>query len=143
MVVLSRLEQQDVTWNYINAGIWSALEPSMAVICACIPSLRPLFSLSAHTLRNVASASRSKLASTTGKKTWPGSRSRVSDGMFSQIDEQLDDTRPLGHGVSVRGGRVNDVEADAEAMELPPHGIQVKTEVTVRTDRLEYQDHLF
>ncbi|KAL8987502.1 MAG: hypothetical protein Q9177_003290 [Variospora cf. flavescens] len=65
IVVLARLEQADVTCtcppsspisqaatlnnphtgNYINTVIWSVLEPSMAVVCACIPSLRPLYSV--------------------------------------------------------------------------------------------------
>lgn len=110
----------------------------MAVICASIPSLRPLYNVATDGLRNVTSLSVSKLTSTTGKRTWPGSRSKASDGMFSQLDEQSDDTRPLGHGVSVHGGRPN---TDPEAIELPTHGIHVKTEVTI--DRLEYKDRLF
>ncbi|KAI4286587.1 MAG: hypothetical protein L6R35_004157 [Caloplaca aegaea] len=53
IVVLARLEQADVTWNYINTVIWSVLEPSMAVVCACIPSLRPLYSVAQdHELRH-------------------------------------------------------------------------------------------
>ncbi|KAL8934567.1 MAG: hypothetical protein Q9216_005842 [Gyalolechia sp. 2 TL-2023] len=139
IVVLGRIESEDLTWNYINAGIWSALEPSMAVVCACIPSLRPLYSLTVHGLHRLSSVSKSKISSTTGRRTWPGSRNKISNGIFSQLDEQPDDVKPLGHDVSVRG----DVGGDPESIELPPHGIYVKTEIKVSTDRLEYQDRLF
>ncbi|KAL8977121.1 MAG: hypothetical protein Q9205_007013, partial [Flavoplaca limonia] len=135
VVVLAELKASDVTWNFINAGIWSALEPSMAVICACIPSLRPLFSLASRSLRNsnVPSFSTPRIVggkftgpSSSKQRTWPGSgRGKISDGMFSQLDEGgADDTKPLGHDVSVHGGG----EAD-EGVELPERGIQVKTEV--------------
>ena len=71
------------------------------------------------------------------------SKSRPSDGTFSQLDEP-DDLRPLGHDVSVRGGRVDESQADAEAIELPEQGISVRTEVILSTsDRLYYNDRLF
>ncbi|KAL8890628.1 MAG: hypothetical protein Q9192_005843 [Flavoplaca navasiana] len=149
VVVLADLEASDVTWNYINAGIWSALEPSMAVICACIPSLRPLFSLASRSLRNsnVPSFSTPRIVggkftgpSSSKQRTWPGSgRGKMSDGMFSQLDEGgADDTKPLGHDVSVYGGG----EAE-EGVELPERGIQVKTEVRVSSEGLEYRERLF
>lgn len=34
LVVLSRLENDDVTWNFVNSAIWSAAEPCMGVISA-------------------------------------------------------------------------------------------------------------
>ncbi|KAL8788963.1 MAG: hypothetical protein Q9213_001372 [Squamulea squamosa] len=150
VVVLARLEASDVTWNYINAGIWSALEPSMAVICACIPSLRPLFSLATRSLRSsslrtvsqpwIAAKLTGSSKPVTGRRTWPGSgRGKTSDGMFSEIEEGVvHGMNPLGHDVSVHGGR-----EDEEGTELPPRGIQVRTEVRISTDRLEYRDQLF
>ncbi|KAL8722461.1 MAG: hypothetical protein Q9225_001083 [Loekoesia sp. 1 TL-2023] len=139
VVVLSRITRYDVTWNYVNASLWSALEPSMAVICACIPSLRPLFSLGVRGAHRISSISKGKLPSSTGRRAWPGSRSKPSDGMFSQLHEQPEDVKPLGHDVSVHA----DLEADPEATELPLRGIHVKTEVSISTDRLEYKDRLF
>ncbi|KAI4232913.1 MAG: hypothetical protein LQ352_008293 [Teloschistes flavicans] len=161
VVVLSKLKEEDVTCqqrtpsdqivqtltaerqgNYINSGIWCALEPSMGVVCACIPSLRPLFRLAAQGFPKVShSLSKDKLLPNLKKRrTWPGSIIKVSDGKFSQISEQQEDTTPFGHGVEVHGG---DVEAGREEIELPEHGINVKTEVTVTTFGLEYQDRLY
>lgn len=59
--------------------------------------------------------------------------------MFSQLEDGgADDTKPLGHDVSVHGGG----EAE-EGVELPERGIQVKTEVEVSSEGLEYRDRLF
>ncbi|KAL8964186.1 MAG: hypothetical protein Q9197_006996, partial [Variospora fuerteventurae] len=130
IVVLARLEQADVTCtrppsspisqaatlnnphtgNYINTVIWSVLEPSMAVVCACIPSLRPLYSVAVGGFQNMTSVSRSKIMSSGTNISGRGnnhaswrpqlSRSRTSDGLFSPLQEELaaDDAKPLGHG---------------------------------------------
>lgn len=117
----------------------------MAVICACIPSLRPLASVAGKGFAN-APLIKSALHSTGGassRRMWESGKSRPSDGTFSQLDE-TDDLRPLGHDVSVRGGRVNGTEADTEAIELPQQGIEVRTEVILSSsDRLHYNDRLF
>ncbi|KAL8763022.1 MAG: hypothetical protein Q9194_007435, partial [Teloschistes cf. exilis] len=129
-----------LTRIYINPGIWAALEPSLSVICACIPSLRPLFRLALHGFPKPSHCSLSKdkyLQNNSKRRTWPGSITKVSDGKFSQISEQQEDTTPFGHGVVVHGG---DAEAGREGIELPEHGINVKTEVTVTTVGLEYRD---
>ncbi|KAL8670191.1 MAG: hypothetical protein Q9168_005256 [Polycauliona sp. 1 TL-2023] len=149
VVVLANLQASDVTWNFINAGIWSALEPSMAVICACLPSLRPLFTLASRSLSNSSLPSftspriiglKLTSSSNSNRRTWPGSsRGKTSDGTFSQLSEGgTEDVKPLGHDVSVHGG--DEVE---EELELPERGIQVKTEVRVSTEGLEYKDRLF
>ncbi|KAI4098299.1 MAG: hypothetical protein L6R37_006559 [Teloschistes peruensis] len=145
VVVLSRVKEseKDVTWIYISPGIWAALEPSLSVICACIPSLRPLFRLALHGFPKPSHCSLSKdkyLQNNSKRRTWPGSITKVSDGKFSQISEQQEDTTPFGHGVVVHGG---DAEAGREGIELPEHGINVKTEVTVTTVGLEYRDRLY
>ena len=74
---------------------------------------------------------------------WESGKGRPNDGTFSQLDEP-DDLRPLGHDVSVRGGKVDGSQPDVEAMELPEQGIKVQTEVILSTsDRLYYNDRLF
>ena len=119
----------------------------MAVICACIPSLRPLVSVAGKGFAN-APLVRSALHSTgatSSRGMWQSgkSKSRPSDGTFSQLDE-ADDLRPLGHDVSVRGGRVNGSQPGTEAVELPQQGIEVRTEVILSTsERLHYNDRLF
>ena len=56
----------------------------------------------------------------------------------------MDDMRPLGHDVSVRGGRVNGDLPDIEATEMAETGINVRTDITLSTsDRLYYNDRLY
>ncbi|KAL8947327.1 MAG: hypothetical protein Q9222_006383, partial [Ikaeria aurantiellina] len=101
----------------------------MAVICACIPSLRPLISLGARRLRGLSSFTKSSVSSNSGKRRWPGAKGSFSDGTFSQLSELPEDMKRLGHDVTIHGGQVTDPEAGGEAIELPQHGIQVRTEI--------------
>jgi len=137
--------KSDSSGNYVNAGIWSALEPNMAVVCACIPSLRPLITIVTRGVFNHPLV-RSTLAShngSTSKRLWRLSKGKSSDGTFSHLDEP-EDLRPLGHGISVRGGRLHPGQQEGEALELPQHGINVRTEITWETsDRLDYNDRLY
>jgi len=86
---------------------------------------------------------RSTLASHNGassKRLWRSSKGKSSDGTFSHLDE-VEDLRPLGHGISVRGGQGRQ---EGEAVELPERGIKVRTEITWETsDRLDYNDRLY
>ena len=113
----------------------------MAVICACIPSIRPLANgfASAPLLRNTLHSTGAISSSRRALE----SRKRPSEGTFTELHE-VDDLRPLGHDVSVRGGRVNGDEPDVEATELAQRGINVRTEVTLSTsNRLYYNDRLY
>ncbi len=114
----------------------------MAVVCACIPSLRPLVTIVTQGVFNHPLV-RSTLASHNGsssKRPWRSSKGKFSDGTFSHLDE-VEDLRPLGHGISVRGGQG---QQEGGAVELPEHRINVRTEITWETsDRLDYNDRLY
>lgn len=62
------LTQVDVTWNYADAAVWSAVEPNVAVISACLPMLRPVLKLIGVTFSSVGSLRKSPrhTASTAG-----------------------------------------------------------------------------
>lgn len=123
----------------------------MAVVCACIPSLKPLVTVLNHgvfqhpLLRNtLRSTTKSGLSS--GRK-WFGSKGTINDGRFSSLDENNDDLAPLGHSVSVHGGmdaKGQSVESGDVEMQVPQSGIGVKTDVVVSTsERLAYNDRLY
>ncbi|KAL9047561.1 MAG: hypothetical protein Q9206_006665 [Seirophora lacunosa] len=126
--------------NYINAGIWTVAEPSVAVICACLPSLRPLFPTAYSAMYRIPRKLPGSHSSASGK--WikgRGSKGNKNGEEFSRLDEWVDQSRPMGHDVSVRGGG-----GEVEMGEVPREGIQVKTEVVlVSSERLEYEDRLF
>ena len=69
------------------------------------------------------------------------------DGRFSQLDE-MDDLRPLGHGVQISTGMRAGDGAEGELAEIemgvPSRMIKVKTDVIVETsERLIYNDRLY
>ena len=93
----------DFTWNYTNPIVWSDLETSIAVVCACLPTLRPVVkfgfnvlgsirqkshsndSESAHELRNVPPE---------GIHANP-SRAAKRGKHFENLDEGLDKEYPV------------------------------------------------
>ncbi|KAI4180119.1 MAG: hypothetical protein L6R41_007439 [Letrouitia leprolyta] len=74
-------DEMDPTWVNVNAGIWSAVEPSIGVVSACLPIMGPL--LRTHVMSFSTSVFRSRKYSgeassaPTGKS---GSRDRRSFG---------------------------------------------------------------
>ena len=130
----------------------------MAVICACIPSLRPLVNVAGQRFADaplIRKSPHSSGSSHSRRIIWESAKSNsrpsaASAGHFSQLEE-ADDLRPLGHDVSVSGGRVDEVGFRSEGgggdgMEMPLQGINVRTEVILSTsssERVYYNDRLF
>ncbi|KAK1993927.1 hypothetical protein LX36DRAFT_752035 [Colletotrichum falcatum] len=50
------LKSPDITWNFCDSIIWTNVEANTAIVCACLPSLKPLLSIVVEgTLRSVGS----------------------------------------------------------------------------------------
>ncbi|KAK7947886.1 uncharacterized protein PG986_008772 [Apiospora aurea] len=45
LIVHVDLESPDVTFNFVTTVIWTIIETNIAIVCACLPSLKPLLSL--------------------------------------------------------------------------------------------------
>lgn len=144
--------------NYVNSAIWSAAEPSMGVISACIPSLRPLISLlTCGTTRGIgvsksAKSSAQETSSGASRMVWRSPRAGEDgrDGYFERLDDPTEraNRRQWGHETNVRGGKVvgrgAEDEISLEEMNVPVGGIRVKDEVRVTSsDWLEYKDKVF
>ena len=84
------------------------------------------------------------------KPKWGGESTHSEhDGRFSRLDE-MDDLRPLGHGVEVRTGTRAPSMTGTELadmptkMAVPSRRIGVKTDIVVETsERLTYNDRLY
>lgn len=149
--MLSDLSEDDLTWNYVSPAIWSAAEPSIGVVSACLPSLRPLFSRllwgAAYPPKHLPhSSNRSTSWLSSGKEHGP-----QSNGSFNRLRESDRSMgKPWRHNVAVSGGTTGD--GGSEEYHLgptgrghdgaPSKGIRVKTTVTV-TERVDWQDDLF
>jgi hypothetical protein len=143
--------------NYVNAGIWTATEPTMGVVSACLPSLRPLFKrLVSNTYKGpYFGSSRNKSAQNYGsgnssRYMWSSNKGEDGDlRSFTRLEERPDETSTAwGHTIHVHGGRNKrgspEDQVSLEEMQTPSRRIKVKTEVTLTsTERLEYRDQLF
>ena len=155
LVVLSRLEAYDVTWNYVNAAIWSAAEPSMGVIAVCVPSLRPLIALvwkgrhrSAPAAMNGARTSASPYSS---RIMWAscGKDQVQLVRRFTQLEDLLPtgDRDHWGHKANVHGGKCRSTAKSEEVSYVGTKvrlgGIRVKNEVIITSHVWDYKDHLY
>lgn len=72
VVVLANVSLVDITWNFVDAGIWTSVEPSIAVVSACLPILRSLWiwnrrRTQAKSTNTMQTRSRSPMQSSNGK----------------------------------------------------------------------------
>lgn len=70
---LSKIDYNDVTYTSVTAVLMSAVEPSLAVMLACIPLLRPLIGQSSRRF----STARQRTGKSLGLSTWMSSKSKT------------------------------------------------------------------
>ena len=169
LVVLSEINEADITCelvqamkphkyeltaqtgNYVTAATWTAAEPSIAVVSACLPSLRPLFmrvfqrGCYRRPSRRDHSTQKSLISSWRSGKNAKGN----VDDSFNRLHENPSGRSPSPwmHNVEVSGGKAG---SDSEDYEIgtrsgpPSRRIKVKTNVVVTiSDRVDWQDGLF
>lgn len=134
---------------YPPIAIWTAAEPSIAVVSACLPSLRPLF------VRIVWGNTHRPKPATTRYGSNSLRKPPYGDGSFNRLQES---DRSANHGspwtnhnVNVYSGkRAGDVESDElelgnqDTFETPMNRIRAKTTVVLTiSERVEFLDDLF
>ena len=137
------------TGYYVPIAIWTAAEPSIAVVSACLPSLRPLFVRVVWGGTHRPKSAASRYGSNSLHKAPYG------DGSFNRLHES-DRSGSHGspwtnHNVNVYGGRrAGDAESDEvelgnqDHFETPMNRIRAKTTVVLTiSERVEFQDDLF
>jgi len=77
LVTIIELPQKDITWKYVEPGLWSAVEPSMGLVSACLPTMRYLFKITVGKLTTSSSSA------ATGPKT------HGSTGVWSRVREPV------------------------------------------------------
>ncbi|MCJ1359517.1 MAG: hypothetical protein MMC33_009519 [Icmadophila ericetorum] len=50
--LLFKLNEADPTWTIVDAGIWLNVEGSLGIVCACLPTMRPVFRLAGSSIRS-------------------------------------------------------------------------------------------
>ena len=171
--IISILLKRCPLGNYVPIAIWSGAEPSIAVVCACLPSLRPLFVrlVWGDTCRPKTPYkpyTPSRPLSRPGLSVWRSGQKEkkayggYGDGSFNRLNEAalLDGARSESRGgsswnnntVDVYGGR-KEGDAASEEYELsgdgsrfvtPKNRIRAKTTVVLTiSNRVDYLDDLF
>jgi len=142
---LKSMDFADITYSLPPANIFSGLEPSMAVILACIPLLRPLLGRTAF-----SSGSGGATGEANGRLTPSnGLDSKLTAEDLKRPFEPLDDDssqyrlRPLGPkhqaeaSAAIKTMSVNSSaeESDLEEREARDRGIKVKSQWEVDVER--------
>ncbi|KAK1672104.1 hypothetical protein BDP55DRAFT_674406 [Colletotrichum godetiae] len=131
MSTLTHVFTADVTWDVIPSLIWSEVELCCAVICACIPTLRPLLRSPRSACSQYYNRQRSE-ASTEAKL----SRKRMNGGTFGSHSQQsIQNTTTMDFDMDME----MDLEANREP-EMPPdapyiqkgsfQGLTIVTDIT-------------
>ena len=132
---------------YVPVAIWTSAEPAIAVVSACLPSLRPLF---VRVLWGGAHRPKPTVYASSNSRLATNSLRHVDDSTYNRLQEVS--TSPWSkHNVKVYGGqRQGDAASDevelggAAQLETPMNRIRMKTEVVLTiNDRVDFQDDLF
>ncbi|MCJ1246110.1 hypothetical protein MMC30_003315 [Trapelia coarctata] len=133
-VISNPAEATDLTYQTADILIWSAIEPCTSIICACLPTLGPLFK-GGRTPESLVNSLRSYF-SNRSRSSVGGSKDRKnSDDTNSASDKNLSAEKRswMAKDSTVNSTAVAAVRTDLKAQrELSPlpQGINVKTKTT-------------
>ena len=126
--------------SWTDSGTWTSIEPSVGVICACLPALRPMlrfFSKKADSSIPLTSSSRDPLRRTKTTQIESG-RSQTFTTQTTASSEADDNNRlPLQYppelevGFKTKIGR-GTVSSDTEMNEKLLDGINVRKDILVK-----------
>ncbi|KAL3464295.1 hypothetical protein BJX64DRAFT_298567 [Aspergillus heterothallicus] len=119
-------KSNDTSWSNVGAAYWTAAECNVAIICACLPFLRPLISrifprfLSTNSYNNKYTPNNNPTRTTAGH----GSNTQGARGLYSQDPE---------FGLLTIDGDAKGTDGDSRDPRGASHvfgtGIEVRTEV--------------
>lgn len=127
----------DVTWYMGPVCVWSAVEPSIGILSACLPNMRPLFTFVRTKVSSSArSAGQSRTTSTPGLVTWGGSGGPGSKGAKGiQRLEDEDELRLTKNNYSMTN--IVTTAARSESETSQSEGIFVRSEVRLQSSHLD------
>lgn len=105
-VTLFAFDPSDIAWTLGKSSTWCIVEASTGILCACMPTLRPLFVKLSSKFRSQNGSSRNQTTDTTARAYnmgMPGFRSGVPERRsrsriqteVTQTDDGTDDEVPL------------------------------------------------
>ncbi|KAI9675382.1 MAG: hypothetical protein M1817_001286 [Caeruleum heppii] len=150
---LEEVEFFDSTWTSANTLVWTIIEVGLAIVCACLPVMRPLFrTLLANPFTGISGASKNSRRyqggsiPQSGKVSWPGTKKEgmistdTSNGDFQRLNDSATDSqktwsdypssrnKPSVMSAVGRGTERKD-ETEVESQDVPLNAIGVKRDV--------------
>ena len=142
--------------DFVPTCIWTAAEPSIAVVSACLPSLRPLFVRVVWGAARKPKASQDQYFSSSNPRssTWR-SGSKTHDRSFNRLPEsahgapgEWSNNVAVYGGKGAQGSEVMELSGakleEEEEEETPMNRIRAKTTVVLTvSERVDWRDDLF
>ncbi|KAG4025539.1 hypothetical protein MFRU_055g00120 [Monilinia fructicola] len=94
LIIISHLNLTDITWGLVDLDVWTCVESFSAVLCACLPSLKPIFNLMTGKPANQASRSTGKgvyTGSQSNKNTWKKNKPSITTDTLPESITRLRD----------------------------------------------------
>ncbi|MCJ1402686.1 hypothetical protein MMC11_005907 [Xylographa trunciseda] len=129
LITLVSVSYADITYSVVDALIWSMLEPALGLTLACLPLMRPLFSL-------VFPDTRSKATGNSGSG-YSFSQSKSDAKKFRKLDDDEYALRTMG---DTAGNESLASHNGSDHRRSPSAGIRVKTEWNVTNNYLTDAD---
>ena len=103
IVAFSQFDPKDSTYTSVKAAVWTIVEQAVGVICACLPTTRPLFGHLLHSIKNISSHGTNSGQATHSREiplSHYGSRPTVNVSIGSAKDgfARLNEENPVGVG---------------------------------------------
>jgi hypothetical protein len=123
--VVIMTENEDIPWNFGRGFIWSSIEPSLGIVSACLPTLRPL----ARYIFPSGFSSSQKASKY--KKSDPANASKSRD--FYRLEDRRNESRndEIALTNDIRKGADGSAysAADLDPEDDPNHSITVQREI--------------
>ncbi|KAH6664782.1 hypothetical protein F5X68DRAFT_225559 [Plectosphaerella plurivora] len=123
------LASPDITWNFCDAIIWTNAEGNLAIVCCCLPSLKPLLSLALKGTVGTTDDNTAKSgASNTFHQNSKPARSHQRNSAMpiaSKGLSKIDDERPFARLDERDSNSFNDTASGHELTDLGKDGITV------------------
>ena len=159
LILVSQFHGTDETYSSVSGIIWTAAEPSIAVVSACIPSLRPLF---VRVVWGGTHRPEPSFPETYPTSSWRSSTKSLPERSFDRLQDNSTPKIYSGNGnrwnhktdvysgkKGKRKGEVNEEEIELGGNEdagspTPINRIKAQTTVVMKiSERVDWQDDLF
>ena len=130
VVAIDLIKGEDVTYTLVTVGIWTAIEQSIGIVCACLPNIRPLIAHFWKGVRN--SIDDDTHRQTTCSKSIPLSRHKASHGNQHSTNATDNGFIRLTENLELGNGSVTAHVSGAQGGNLP-----VVVDAIIKQQRLE------